>query len=278
MGCSCRICERGSQQRKTGRGLGAGRPAPSPLPAHPSGFCLTAPSRMVDNTLERTFDRTIMPLLEATCKRTPSFDSKRQCLLSAAARVFAGEGYDRVSMRQIAVEAWFSLVGVYHYVAGKEELLYWIQLDTFESLLRGLQNSLEEITDPRERLRAAVRNHVHHFGEHMQELKVCAEELDTLDGKAYEEVYNRRRAYFEAVHALVKELQPRHDTHLGSWLATANLFGMLNWFYQWYRPERSSVSLDELAAEQASLFLGGYAAPATKRESTHEVCGDRVQS
>ena len=201
-----------------------------------------------------------MPLLETTGKHTPSFDSKRQCLLDAAARVFAEEGYDRSSMRRIATEAQLSLAGVYHYVAGKEELLYWIQLHTFESLLCGLRRSLEGMVDPRRRLAAAVRNHVRHFGEHMQELKVCAEELETLDGKAYEEVYDRRRAYFEAVHALVRELQPRQGTHLGSWLATANLFGMLNWFYQWYRPERSSVSLDELAAEQTALFLDGYAA------------------
>ena len=206
-----------------------------------------------------------MRLLESTCKRKAAFDSKRQRLLSAAARIFSKEGYDRSSMRQIAAEAHLSLAGVYHYVAGKEELLYWIQLDTFESLLRGLRNSLEGIADPRRRLAAAVRNHVRHFGEHMQELKVCAEELETLDGKAYEEVYNRRRAYFEAVHALVRELQPRQGTHLGSWLATANLFGMLNWFYQWYRPERSSVSLDELAAEQTSLFLDGYAASSDEK-------------
>jgi len=206
-----------------------------------------------------------MPLLESTCKRRAAFDSKRQRLLSAAARIFSKEGYDRSSMRQIAAEAHLSLAGVYHYVAGKEELLYWIQLDTFESLLSGLRSSLEGIVDPRQRLAAAVRNHVRHFGEHMQELKVCAEELETLDGKAYEEVYNRRRAYFEAVHALVRDLKPRQGTHLSSWLATANLFGMLNWFYQWYRPERSSVSLDELAAEQTSLFLNGYAASSDEK-------------
>lgn len=206
-----------------------------------------------------------MQLLKTTCKRKAAFDSKRQRLLSAAARVFSEEGYDRSSMRRIAAKAHLSLAGVYHYVAGKEELLYWIQLDTFESLLRGLRSSLEGIVDPRQRLGAAVRNHVRHFGEHMQELKVCAEELETLGGKAYEEVYDRRRAYFAAVHALVRELQPRHGTHLGSWLATANLFGMLNWFYQWYKPERRSVSLDELAAEQTALFLDGYAASSDEK-------------
>jgi hypothetical protein len=40
---------------------------------------------------------------------------------------------------------------------------------------------------------------------------------------------------------------------------------MLNWFYQWYKPERRSVSLDELAAEQTALFLDGYAASSDEK-------------
>ncbi|NOZ88213.1 MAG: TetR/AcrR family transcriptional regulator [Deltaproteobacteria bacterium] len=199
-----------------------------------------------------------MGSIDTARKRTPAFDSKRIHLLAAAARVFSEEGYDKASMRQIAGEAQVSLAGIYHYVAGKEELLYWIQFHTFESLLRGLEKSLEGIEDPRQRLGAAVGNHIRHFGDNMQELKVCARELETLEGDAYEDVRRLRRSYFEAVHNLVKELQPQRGTHLGSWLATANLFGMLNWFYQWYDPERSRVSLDDLAAQQASLFLDGY--------------------
>ena len=200
---------------------------------------------------------------ETTGKRTPTFDRKRLDLLHAAARVFSSEGYDRASMRRIAVEARLSLAGIYHYVASKEELLYWIQLYTFDSLLRGLETALEGLVDPRQRLGAAVLNHVRHFGENMQELKVCARELEALEGEAREEVRARRRAYFEAIHELVKELRPAHEAPLGSWLATANLFGMLNWFYQWYSAERSRVSLDDLAAQQTALFLDGYAAPKT---------------
>jgi AcrR family transcriptional regulator len=166
-------------------------------------------------------------------------------------------------MRRIAAEARVSLAGIYHYVASKEEILYSIQLHTFDSLLRGLKSSLEGIVDPRERLGAAVHNHVRHFGENMNELKVCARELETLEGKAYDEVRDRRRAYFKAVHDLVRELHPQPDAPLRSWLATANLFGMLNWFYQWYDPERTRVSLDDLAAQQTALFLDGYVASAS---------------
>jgi TetR/AcrR family transcriptional regulator, cholesterol catabolism regulator len=194
----------------------------------------------------------------STGKRTHTFDAKLLHLLDVAARVFSEVGYDKASMRRIAAEAEVSLAGIYHYVSSKEELLYLIQFHTFDSLARGLQSRLEGLEAPRERLEAAVRNHVGHFGENMNELKVCARELETLEGEAYEAVSERRRGYFKAVHDIVKELRPRREASLDSWLATANLFGMLNWFYQWYDSDRSRVSFDELAAQQTALFLDGY--------------------
>jgi AcrR family transcriptional regulator len=201
-----------------------------------------------------------MLALDNELKRAPGFDDKRLHLLKGAARVFAEVGFDGASMRRIAAETELSLAGIYHYVASKEELLYWIQYDTFDSLLRGLEASIEGVTDPRERLATAVRNHVRHFGENMHELKICARELETLEGEAYDAVHDRRRAYFAAVHQLVKDLHPTAKARLGSWIATANLFGMINWFYQWYDPGRSRVSLDDLAAQQTALFLDGFIA------------------
>jgi len=191
----------------------------------------------------------------------PTLDGRWLQLLDAAARVFCADGYEGASMRRLARQAELSVAGIYHYVAGKEELLYWIQYHTFDSLLEGLRESLDGILDPHERLRRAVLNHLRHFSNHMHELKVCARELDVLHGKAYADVHERRRAYFEAMHDLVKDLPRKSTGCLDSWLATANLFGMLNWFYQWYDPARSRVSLDDLAMQQTALFLGGYAAP-----------------
>ena len=199
-------------------------------------------------------------------RRSSGFDDKRLRLLEAAARVFSEVGYDKASMRRIASEADLSLAGIYHYVAGKEELLYWIQFHTFDSLLEGLHASLDGVDDPRERLAAAIRNHIRHFGENMDELKVCVRELETLEGEAYDAVHSRRRAYFDAVHEIVRDIHPERGVAAGSWLATANLFGMLNWFYQWYDAERSRVSLDDLASQQTALFLNGYVAPAPGRK------------
>jgi AcrR family transcriptional regulator len=173
-------------------------------------------------------------------------------------------------MRRLARDAKLSVSGVYHYVGSKEELLYWIQFNTFDSLLKGLQISLDGVVGPRERLRTAVLNHLRHFGTHMNELKVCAREIDALKGDAYQEVHDRRKAYFDAMHDLVRALPPQPEAPFDSWLATANLFGMLNWFYQWYDPKRSPVSLDDLAEQQTALFLRGYAAPSPTSTPTHD--------
>ncbi len=199
-----------------------------------------------------------MLALDIAPERTPGFDAKRLNLLKVAARVFSEEGYGGASMRRIAAQTELSLAGIYHYVAGKEELLYWIQFHTFDSLLQGLNSSLEGVVEPRQRVATAVRNHIRYFGENMHELRVCARELETLEGKAYDAVRERRRSYFEAIHQLVQELRPEGEGRLNSWIATANLFGMINWFYQWYDAGRSEVSLDDLAAEQTTLFLDGY--------------------
>jgi len=186
--------------------------------------------------------------------------------LEVAARVFGEVGYSEASMRRIAAEARASLAGIYHYVDSKQELLYSIQLHTFDSLLGGLRESVEGIVDPRERLAAAIRNHIRHFGENMNELKVCAREFEALEGPSHDEVRTLRRTYFEAVHDIVRELAPGNGVPMGSWLATANLFGMLNWFYQWYDAERTPVELDDLAAQQTALFLDGYLAAASRHD------------
>jgi len=236
-------------------------------------------------------------------KRTANFDHKLLALLRVAARVFAEAGYDKASIRRIAAEARMSLAGIYHYCTSKEQLLYYIQFQTFDSLLRGLEQCTANIADPRLRLAAAVRNHVRHFGDNMDALKVCARELQTLKGRAYREVHELRVAYFNAVHDIVTQLRPGTGAPLDAWLATANLFGMINWFYQWYdhgrpspggfappdppspslagapaprsaparspryRSARTHVRLDELADQQVRLFLDGYtpAAPCANR-------------
>lgn len=190
-----------------------------------------------------------------------AYDRKLAHILSSAARIFAQEGYGGASIRKVAAHADVSLAGLYHYVRSKEELLYLIQLHTFRSIVDNLTTTLEGLTDPAERFRAAVRNHTEHFVAHMDELRVCAVELDTLTGDYYEEVAEVRRDYFKVMLELVSEMRgPGGVRAERTRLATLALFGTLNWLFQWYDPERDPDA-EALADEFTDLFTRGFLPP-----------------
>jgi len=192
-------------------------------------------------------------------KQRPRHERRLREILKVSARVFAEEGYEKASIRRIAGELGQSLSALYHYVRTKEELLFLIQRETFSSLAETLVERLEAAADPEERLRLMVENHVGHFVRHIDELKVCAHEMESLSGDAYREVLEIRRRYFRAARSVVADALRHFDNdRLDPNLATLNLFGMLNWIYMWYDPERNS-SAKELADQIAGLFLYGLA-------------------
>ena len=77
---------------------------------------------------------------ELSSGKSARFDEKLVHLLTGTARLFADQGYDKASMRQVAQAVEISLPGLYYYVSCKEELLFLIQYHTFGVLAEGLEN------------------------------------------------------------------------------------------------------------------------------------------
>lgn len=191
------------------------------------------------------------------------FDQRLEALLAAAARTFAERGYHPTSMRDLARASGFSLAGMYHYVEGKQELLFLIQDRTFGRVLEGARAAVAGATDPEARLRAFIRHHVVFFAAHMDEMKVLAHEEAELTGPMLGQVRRHKKEYVGLLDGLLREVPGRHaDPHISAYA----LFGMMNWIYTWYRPSGPTPP-DALADELASLFLDGYVAahPATPR-------------
>jgi AcrR family transcriptional regulator len=202
--------------------------------------------------------------------KTKAFDDKLQVLLKAAATIFAAKGYEGTSIRDISRQSKIGLSNIYYYISCKEELLYLIQYNTFDALLRTALDGTAAVDDPEQRLRIIVRNHVQHFATNMAELKVCARELGTLKGGYYEEVRRIRKEYFDVVLGAVRELTGRYRSTLDPWLAAANIFGMLNWFYQWYELKAGKTSPEALAGQQLELILWGIKGRDHPPEPTRE--------
>ncbi len=189
--------------------------------------------------------------------KTARFDRKLIELLDGSARLFADLGYEKASMRQVAQATGFSLAGLYHYVSGKEELLFFIQHHTFGVLTEELEAILARPDTPEAHLAAMVSLHVRYLVAHLPELKLCATELDSLQGDYYEQVLVRRQRYFDLTRQIVKRLADDGEpTRVDPTLGSLYLFGMLNWIVMWFDPKRNDPA--ELSRSLVAFFLGGY--------------------
>ncbi len=186
------------------------------------------------------------------------FDHRRDRLLGAAARVFAQQGFDGTSMRDLAKASEMSLAGMYYYVRGKEDLLFQIQKGCFEAVTRGAQDALAGVHGTEARLAAFVRHHVGFFAAHMPEMKVLAHEAESLTGEPLEEIRRLKRQYVDLLVGLIAALDGgAADLRARRHVAAYTLFGMMNWIYTWYDPA-GPVGTTELADIITQLFLNGY--------------------
>jgi AcrR family transcriptional regulator len=196
---------------------------------------------------------------KANGKRTPAFDKKQEDILHVAARVMAQKGYHQASIRAVAAELEISLAGLYYYCKSKDELLFLIQYSTFQSLVDSLTGKLSAAGDSTSKLEAMVKNHLDFFLAHMDELKICTYEIESLEGDYYEKVAEKRREYFQLAHGIVSELlEDGKGTGVDSRLATLSLFGTLNWIFMWYEPGRYAGS-EEMSQQLTRLYLHGLA-------------------
>ncbi len=198
-------------------------------------------------------------------------DEKLALILRTAASIFAEKGYHEASIRDISRATGISLSGLYYYVRSKEEILFRIQEHSFATVLENLEALLEGETDPEQRLRLLVENHLRFFVNNMKEMKVLSHEATALTGEARGRVNALKRRYTELCQELLQAIRPG-DPPERLRVRTFALFGMMNWIYNWYRPGRD-LRVEELAAEMTRLFLHGYlgmAAPVSVPEGESE--------
>ena len=191
-------------------------------------------------------------------KRTKKYDEKYQRILSCAAEVLAEDGYDKASIRQIANAADVSLSGLYYYCKSKEELLFNIQYQTFDSIIEHIKTQVKNIEDPKEQLKAVIKNHLQYFIKKLPELKVCAKEITCLNGEYFKEIELMRREYFDLVVEILDRINKQGGQNGKDVKVSAMaLFGMLNWIFMWIRPG-SRLSHKQLVDHFFNIFLYGF--------------------
>jgi hypothetical protein len=120
------------------------------------------------------------------------------------------------------------------------------------------------IADPEERLRTLIRLHIEVvLGVRDREITVMLHENHPLPPTLRRRINSRKKDYVHFVESLIAEVQKggvqngrRSAGRVSPRAAAFALLGMINWIYQWYKPE-GSLQANNLVPQFTELVFGG---------------------
>src|SRR6201982_3489362 len=164
----------------------------------------------------------------------------RQDILRTAARLFQQRGYDATSMNDVAAALTLSKGGLYHHFQSKDEMLFHIMNHALDITDERVVKAVRGIQNPEERLRMLIRLHIEVvLSVRDREITVMLHENHPLPPSLRRRINARKKDYVHFVENLVAEVQRarRSRGSVSPRAAAFALLGMINWIYQWYRPE-----------------------------------------
>jgi AcrR family transcriptional regulator len=187
------------------------------------------------------------------------FDRRLARILLHATEVFYDKGYEGASMRDLARSSGMSLSGLYYYFESKEKLLYLIQKHTFSTIVERLRKRLDEVSDPEQRIRVFILNHLEYFLANQKAMKVLSHEAEVLKNGFGAEIAAIKREYYRICVGLLDDFKLTKRLEFSSRMAVLSLFGMMNWIYTWYNP-RVDAHAEDLSRGMGDIFLRGISA------------------
>ncbi len=207
-------------------------------------------------------------------KSTRRLQQQRHKILATAAHFIAENGYHGMTMRALAKATGKSLATAYNYFSSKEEILFALQKEAFETLIGAAENALADVRPPNSRLYVFILNHLSYFALHADVMRVLIHEADSLPPARRRSIRKLKKAYFEIGQEVIAQVlvdgcgqaeatgrpprdpdsEPLDKAELER--ITYSMFGMLNWIYTWYDPKRHG-EVAELARTMRHLILCG---------------------
>lgn len=197
--------------------------------------------------------------------REATVDS-RQEILRTAARLFQQRGYDATSMNDVAAALKLSKGGLYHHFQSKDEILFEIMNHAMDITEERVLNPVRGIADLEQRLRTLIRLHIEVvLSPRDREITVMLHENHPLPPALRKRINARKKDYVHFLENLMAEVQ-REAQREGRTRQTGGkvspraaafaLLGMINWIYQWYKPE-GKLQAHNLIPQFTELVFGG---------------------
>ncbi|MBW0092013.1 TetR family transcriptional regulator [Pseudonocardia sp. KRD-184] len=126
-------------------------------------------------------------------------------VLDSALTLFAELGYHGTALSQIAESLEVRTPSLYNHMRGKQGLLLTIVRGTVTGVLDDFAAATDGLTDPGDKLRAAVRAYALRHASHRREAIVVNRDTSSLDEPHRSEMQELRRRHDHALRAIIEE-------------------------------------------------------------------------
>jgi AcrR family transcriptional regulator len=203
-------------------------------------------------------------LREPAIERSEPRQEPRQEILRTAARLFQQRGYDATSMNDVAAALKLSKGGLYHHFESKDEILFHIMSHAMEITEERVINVVRRIdassvAGAEERLRMLIRLHIQVvLSPEDREITVMLHENHPLPPALRRKINGRKKDYLHFVENLVADVQRKRSSQslVTPRAAALALVGMINWIYQWYKPD-GPLTGEALVVQYTEIFFRG---------------------
>jgi len=196
--------------------------------------------------------------------RTKKSIQRRDAILARATELFDRKGFANTSLDDIARAVGITREGIYYYFKNRSEILLSIIQPQSQGLVDGLRAVLDDQTlDHRQRLEAAIRNHLVRFDRYCLEMTVSLRDgyFDDSDADVLAVMNRFWKAYEQMWTELVQAGQKAGTFRTAGdpkMIAFA-ILGMCNWLARWYDP-KGSTSIDDLIVDYCDVIANGLVA------------------
>lgn len=189
--------------------------------------------------------------------------NKEAVILAEACRLFATNGFDGTSIRDIANAVGISNAALYHYFADKNELFARIVTDVIERQCSFTEERIKADGTASQKLRSFMQAYAEFFQEHTSEAVASSRSFGALEKSPERDhaIYWRDR-YEGLLRDILREGMKGGEFREGDVALTGRaVLSCLNWLHRWYSPA-GSLSPVEIVDGYADILLRGIAADA----------------
>ncbi len=164
-----------------------------------------------------------------------------------AAEIMCRKGYEATSMNDIADAVGLTKAGIYHYIHGKENLLFAIMSYAMDMVDEDVMAPARKVMDAEQRLRTIVERHAKRILEVGGAVTILLEEMYALTPAHRRTITSRKRAYFDLIRRTLQQLAAEGKLRdVNPTVATFCLFGMILWISRWYHRDGKLTPQDVL--------------------------------